>query len=312
MSAHTSRSRLKAWARRLWPVAFWLAVWHIASVAIGHDILLVSPSTQASASSSWQGRATSGLSIGLSLSRIATGFVSALTAGTLLAAASARLPLVRELLAPLVTTIKSVPVASFVILILIWVSSDRLSVAISFLMVFPIVYATMLEGIEQTDRPARDGRRLRGRAPRPPALHLRLAGTALLPDRLLAVARHVLESGNRRRSDRPARHYRSASICTKRRCIWPHPICSPGHSSSSASASWAKRSFPKPSPRSCDASKEPGSADREKRRSPAGRPTAAAKTAEAIETEGGTDGHAPPLPRNRAVARRARRDAFDA
>ena len=106
---------------------------------------------QASASSSWQGSSDFWLSIGLSLSRIAAGFASALTAGTVLAAASARLPLVRELLAPLVATIKSVPVASFVILILIWVSSDRLSVAISFLMVFPIVYTTMLEGIEQTD-----------------------------------------------------------------------------------------------------------------------------------------------------------------
>ena len=58
----------------------------------------------------------------------------------------------RHLLAPLVVTIKSVPVASFVILILVWVSSEHLSVAISFLMAFPIVYTTMLEGIEQTDR----------------------------------------------------------------------------------------------------------------------------------------------------------------
>lgn len=151
MSAQTSRSRLKAWARRLWPVAFWLAVWHIASVAIGHDILLVSPLDAGERLIELARKGDFWLSIGLSLSRIAAGFASALTAGTLLAAASARLPLVRELLAPLVTTIKSVPVASFVILILIWVSSDRLSVAISFLMVFPIVYATMLEGIEQTD-----------------------------------------------------------------------------------------------------------------------------------------------------------------
>lgn len=151
MSAQTPRSRPKAWAHRLWPVAFWLVVWHIASVAVGHDVLLVSPPDAAERLVELARESDFWLSIGLSLSRIATGFASALTTGTLLAAASARLLPVRDLLAPLVATIKSVPVASFVILILIWVSSDRLSIAISFLMVFPIVYATMLEGIEQTD-----------------------------------------------------------------------------------------------------------------------------------------------------------------
>ncbi|MDO5042151.1 MAG: ABC transporter permease subunit [Slackia sp.] len=151
MNTTKPKRRLSRWARRLWPVAFWLAVWHFASIAIGHDILLVSPLDAGDRLIELAGEEEFWASIGLSLSRIAAGFVSALAAGTLLAAVSARLPLMRDLLAPLVSTIKSVPVASFVILILIWVSSEYLSVAISFLMVFPIVYTTMLEGIEQTD-----------------------------------------------------------------------------------------------------------------------------------------------------------------
>ena len=47
--------------------------------------------------------------------------------------------------------IKSVPVASFIILCLIWLSSGSLSVFISFLMVLPIVYTNMLQGIQSTD-----------------------------------------------------------------------------------------------------------------------------------------------------------------
>lgn len=152
MSATKLDRHLKTWAQRFWPLIFWLLVWHMASIAIGHDILLVSPFDAGKRLIELAGNGEFWISVGLSLSRIATGFASALATGIVLAAASARLPFMRHLLAPLVATIKSVPVASFVILILIWVSSEHLSVAISFLMAFPIVYTTMLEGIEQTDR----------------------------------------------------------------------------------------------------------------------------------------------------------------
>ena len=72
--------------------------------------------------------------------------------GVVLAALSYRFQVVRDLLAPLVATVKSIPVASFVILVLIWVPSERLSVIISFLMVFPIIYLNILEGLDNTDR----------------------------------------------------------------------------------------------------------------------------------------------------------------
>ncbi|MDO4442475.1 MAG: ABC transporter permease subunit [Slackia sp.] len=152
MTDTTPRTHLKRLCRRAWPIAFWLVVWHIASVVVGHDILLVSPIAAAERLIELAGEADFWLSIGQSLSRIALGFIAALVSGTLLAAASSRFSAIFDLLAPLVAAIKAVPVASFVILVLIWVSSEHLSVIISFLMVFPIVYTNMLEGIRQTDR----------------------------------------------------------------------------------------------------------------------------------------------------------------
>ena len=53
---------------------------------------------------------------------------------------------------PLIMVIKATPVASFIILCLIWIPSRNLSVFISFLMVFPVVYTNILEGIRQTDK----------------------------------------------------------------------------------------------------------------------------------------------------------------
>ena len=48
--------------------------------------------------------------------------------------------------------IKAVPVASFIILVLIWGPSRNLSVVISFLMVLPVIYTNDLGGILSTDR----------------------------------------------------------------------------------------------------------------------------------------------------------------
>ena len=53
---------------------------------------------------------------------------------------------------PFMLTVKSVPVASFIILALIWFSSRNLSILISFLMVLPIIYTNVLGGIRSVDR----------------------------------------------------------------------------------------------------------------------------------------------------------------
>ena len=90
-------------------------------------------------------------SVLFSLGRIALGFFLALLLGTGLAWLSARFSPAGKLLAPFMLTVKSVPVASFIILALIWFSSRNLSVLISFLMVLPVVYTNVLEGIRCLD-----------------------------------------------------------------------------------------------------------------------------------------------------------------
>ena len=50
-------------------------------------------------------------------------------------------------------TVKSVPVASFIILALVFLTSRKLNSFISFLMVLPIVYGNLLEGLKSKSRP---------------------------------------------------------------------------------------------------------------------------------------------------------------
>ncbi len=133
-------------------VLFYLLLWQLIAMAVGQDILLVSPIKVLlrlfeliTEPSFWR-------SIMFSTLRIALGFFSALAASLLLAVLSARFPAVRVLLYPLVSAIKATPVASIVIVILIWISSRNLSVVISFMMVFPVFYSNILEGIINTDK----------------------------------------------------------------------------------------------------------------------------------------------------------------
>ena len=86
-----------------------------------------------------------------SLVRILGGFFIGLFIGTGLATLSGRFSFIRQLFAPLISAMKSIPVASFTILALIWISSKNLSVLISVLIAIPIVYSNMLEGIESLD-----------------------------------------------------------------------------------------------------------------------------------------------------------------
>lgn len=137
---------------RLWAVIFWLAVWQLASMKLDSDILLVSPVRVILRLLELMRTAIFWKSVCFTLSRIALGFGAAALAGCILAALAARFRRVQELLAPLMLAIKSVPVASFTILALIWFSSANLSVLISFLMVLPVVYTNMQSGIRSVDK----------------------------------------------------------------------------------------------------------------------------------------------------------------
>lgn len=136
---------------KIWAVVFWLIVWEIMARYIGQEILLVSPVTVLLTFFKLSLTPAFWNSILFSFSRIILGFTLALMAGIILAAISSACVYIRELLKPLMAVIKATPVASFIILILIWISSRNLSIIISFLMVLPVIYSNILQGIEGTD-----------------------------------------------------------------------------------------------------------------------------------------------------------------
>lgn len=132
-------------------VIFALLVWQTAAVAVDQSILLVSPIDVAlRLTTIWQVEGFAS-SIWFSFYHIAGGFLLALVSGILLVALSGRFRWVETALWPFMITVKTVPVASFVVICLIWLSAQNLSVFISFLIVLPVVYGNVLQGIKSED-----------------------------------------------------------------------------------------------------------------------------------------------------------------
>ena len=129
-----------------------LMVWQAAAMALDQKILLVAPSDVAvRLVSIWKEPGFWGI-IWFSFKRIALGFLLGLFCGTVLAVIAGRFKIVETLLWPYMITIKSVPVASFIVIALVWLSARQLSVFISFLMVLPIIYTNVLSGVKNTSR----------------------------------------------------------------------------------------------------------------------------------------------------------------
>ncbi len=140
----------KCWVRRLTAAAFWLAVWQAVSMPLP-NLLFAGPVQTVQSLFSMVTESDFWLSIAHSLGKIAGGFALAFVLGCLLAALAYRCPFVRILLEPAVQIMKSVPVACFVVVALIWIRSAWISVLTAFFVVFPAVYINLDEGLRSVD-----------------------------------------------------------------------------------------------------------------------------------------------------------------
>ena len=112
--------------QQLLAAALALAVWQGAAMLVHAPILLPSPLRVADRLGALLVTLDFWSTVGFSLLRIAGGFLLALAAATVLAFGAGRFSLLEILLRPYVLAIKSVPVASFIILALICLLTSQL------------------------------------------------------------------------------------------------------------------------------------------------------------------------------------------
>lgn len=137
--------------KKLLATLFWVAAWHVLAVCMGNPLLLPTPvqvlwrlGELMVTVEFWQITA-------VSIGRILLGVASAMALGVVLAVLTTASGLLDALIAPVMTAVQATPVASFAILVLIWLDRDYVPVLICGMMVLPVVWSNVCAGIRSTD-----------------------------------------------------------------------------------------------------------------------------------------------------------------
>lgn len=142
---------LPIWLKKSLGALFWLALWWIISLIINKELLVPSPAQTVAVLGDLLVQPAFWGAAALSMLRILLGFALAALLGTVGGILADRCPPFDWLFSPLLHLIRSVPVASFIILALVWIHTPWLPVFISFLMVLPLFWGNIRTGMAHTD-----------------------------------------------------------------------------------------------------------------------------------------------------------------
>lgn len=145
----------KLWNNRILRVAipsvFWLGVWQFAAYQVGSALLLPGPMAVAERLFALGGTGLFWQTALLSLGRILMGFVGGAVLGAALAALTAAFSWADMLFSPAVRVVRAVPVASFILLLMLWLSTGLVPGVCAGLMVLPVVWGNVSKGLAETD-----------------------------------------------------------------------------------------------------------------------------------------------------------------
>ena len=150
----TMRDKLTRVLRPVAVALFWLTVWIGVCYLSNRTLLLPLPYPWDVAKALWRlmGESAFWIVVGTSLLRIVTGFVLALLVGVALAMLTTRFSVLHALFSPVLSVVRAAPVASFIFVAFLWIKAEEMPAFIAFLMVVPLVWGNVRQGILSTDR----------------------------------------------------------------------------------------------------------------------------------------------------------------
>ena len=133
-------------------VFFWIAVWHFVSKRINSSLILPSPWEAFETLLYLVKDKTFFVTCLASVVRIFFGAVIGIIIGLLLAIGGHFFKLIQYLTSPLMTVVKTTPVASFIVLLLIVIGKAPVPSVTSALIAIPIIYSNISRSIEGIDK----------------------------------------------------------------------------------------------------------------------------------------------------------------
>lgn len=151
ISGTAYKKRITAILKGVLAALFWIAVWQTAYLIVDREVLIASPLNVFMRLCELIVTKSFWIKTFHSLFSILEGYVLAIIIGTLLAVLTSASKVIYTLFKPFLSIIRATPIASFIILALVWMTKADVPVFISFLMVMPIVWANVSTGITQTN-----------------------------------------------------------------------------------------------------------------------------------------------------------------
>ncbi len=131
---------------------FWISVWWIFSALANDSYLLPSPVDTSVALIELFGKAYFYKVILFSFLRVLFGLLFGIVIGSALAFICHKNKIIRSLTSPIISIIKAMPVATFILLLWLTLRGSTLTVFIGFIMVMPIIYQNVLSGLDSIDK----------------------------------------------------------------------------------------------------------------------------------------------------------------
>jgi len=142
--------------RFLGVLLFWLLVWELVAWRVNNTLLFPNPRTVFVTLFNLMKTPLFYKITGHSLFNVLVGVISALLSGVILAVLTYKIKWIRTLLFPLMAVIKATPVASFIVLTLIFIGAAKVPTLITFLIVLPVVWTNLDEGLERQSKQLRE------------------------------------------------------------------------------------------------------------------------------------------------------------
>ena len=133
---------------------FWIGVWCLGVFIANQNLLMPLPYPWDVAVTLWDkmGDGAFWLDVLNSFTHVVVGFLLAMAVGCGLAVLTTRFALLHALFSPILSMVRAVPVVTFIFLVFLWISPDQIPTFIAFLMVIPLVWENVRQGILHTDR----------------------------------------------------------------------------------------------------------------------------------------------------------------
>jgi NitT/TauT family transport system permease protein len=133
---------------KLMSVLVLIGAWHLLSLLVGSDVLIPSPEATLISLIDIASKSGFYVTVLYTMTRSIGGFLISLLLAVVFGGLSKRSRVFRFLFRPVVDFLSSVPVIALILLALIWLRNSFVPLFVGFLVVFPIMYETVLSSLD--------------------------------------------------------------------------------------------------------------------------------------------------------------------